>query len=105
MTRAKELLFLSGAEERTARGRSRSRRPSPFLAQIPGELFAEPLSREAAPPTLSPFPRGSRVRHPAFGRGVVKNFEGSGDDLILLVNFERGGQKKLLLKYARLEPA
>ncbi|MFQ6110966.1 MAG: ATP-dependent helicase, partial [Nitrospinota bacterium] len=105
MTRAKELLFLSGAEERSRAGRARRGRPSPFLAHIPQELFAEPFFPAALPPSLSPFPRGSRVRHPAFGLGVVKDFKGSGEDLILLVNFESGGQKKLLLKYARLEPA
>ncbi len=104
MTRAKELLFLSGAEERSTPGRARRGKPSPFIAQIPQELFAEPLSRDAVPPSLSPFPRGSRVRHPVFGLGVVKDFKGSGEELMLLVNFERGGQKKLLLKYARLEP-
>jgi len=48
---------------------------------------------------------GSRVRHPKFGYGTVLRCEGQGDDTRLTVSFSGGvGLKKLVAKYADLEP-
>jgi DNA helicase-2/ATP-dependent DNA helicase PcrA len=47
---------------------------------------------------------GSRVRHPKFGYGTVLRCEGSGDDTRLTVSFSGFGLKKLVAKYADLEP-
>jgi DNA helicase-2/ATP-dependent DNA helicase PcrA len=47
--------------------------------------------------------RGSRVRHPTLGQGVVLELEGSGDDAKYTIFFERAGKKKLIAKYASLE--
>jgi DNA helicase-2/ATP-dependent DNA helicase PcrA len=47
---------------------------------------------------------GSRVRHPKFGYGTVLRCEGSGDDTKLTVSFSGFGLKKLIAKYADLEP-
>jgi DNA helicase-2/ATP-dependent DNA helicase PcrA len=46
-----------------------------------------------------------RVRHQQFGVGTVLNVEEQGDDLKLTVRFNASGTKKLLARYARLEPA
>jgi DNA helicase-2/ATP-dependent DNA helicase PcrA len=48
---------------------------------------------------------GSRVRHATFGVGTVLSVEGQEDDVKLLVRFNTAGQKKLMAKFARLEPA
>jgi DNA helicase-2/ATP-dependent DNA helicase PcrA len=48
---------------------------------------------------------GMRVRHPQFGVGTVISVESYNDDEKITVRFLTVGQKKLLAKYARLEPA
>ncbi|WP_027716527.1 ATP-dependent helicase [Desulfuromonas sp. TF] len=48
---------------------------------------------------------GSRVRHIKFGIGTVRRLEGSGDNQKVTVYFSTVGPKKLLLKFAGLEPA
>ncbi len=48
---------------------------------------------------------GSRVRHGTFGVGTVKQLEGAGERQKVTVLFRSVGAKKLLLKFAGLEPA
>jgi DNA helicase-2/ATP-dependent DNA helicase PcrA len=48
---------------------------------------------------------GMRVRHKQFGVGTVLDVEDHGDDYKLTVRFAAVGTKKLLAKYAGLEPA
>lgn len=49
--------------------------------------------------------RGSRVRHPKYGAGTVIDCEGEGEDAKLTVSFPGYGRKKLIERYASLEPA
>jgi len=48
---------------------------------------------------------GMRVRHPQFGTGTVLGIEDHGDDVKLTVRFGSVGVKRLLGRYAKLEPA
>ena len=48
---------------------------------------------------------GMRVRHPAFGLGTIEHIEPLHGDVKLTVRFSGVGSKKLLARYARLEPA
>ncbi len=48
---------------------------------------------------------GMRVRHVKFGVGTVRRIEGHGDNQKVTIYFNRFGPKKLLLKFAGLEPA
>jgi DNA helicase-2/ATP-dependent DNA helicase PcrA len=48
---------------------------------------------------------GMRVRHKQFGVGTVVLVEDQGDDLKVTVRFASVGTKKLLARYAGLEPA
>jgi len=48
---------------------------------------------------------GMRVRHIKFGIGTVRRLEGRGENQKVIVYFERIGPKKLLLRFAGLEPA
>ncbi len=48
---------------------------------------------------------GSRVRHGSFGVGTIKRLEGAGEQQKVIVAFRSVGVKKLLLKFAGLEPA
>jgi DNA helicase-2/ATP-dependent DNA helicase PcrA len=47
--------------------------------------------------------KGSRVRHPKYGEGVVFQREGDGDDAKITVQFQQHGVKKLVEKFAQLE--
>jgi DNA helicase-2/ATP-dependent DNA helicase PcrA len=47
--------------------------------------------------------KGTRVRHPKYGDGVVFQREGDGDDAKITVQFTQHGVKKLVEKFAQLE--
>ena len=49
--------------------------------------------------------QGMRVRHAMFGVGTVIGIEDQGDDVKVTVRFNAAGVKKLLARYAKLEPA
>jgi DNA helicase-2/ATP-dependent DNA helicase PcrA len=48
---------------------------------------------------------GLQVRHAKFGVGKIRRIEGQGDNQKVIVYFKTAGAKKLLLKFAGLEPA
>jgi DNA helicase-2/ATP-dependent DNA helicase PcrA len=49
------------------------------------------------------FKAGDHVFHRAFGNGVVLTAEPMGNDIMLEINFEKAGKKKLMANFARLE--
>ena len=57
----------------------------------------------ASSPPRRPLKRGSRVRHPTLGPGVILEMEGDGDEARLTVFFEKSGKRKLVAKFANLE--
>lgn len=123
MTRAREKLYLLRSRARSLHGILVHNPPSPFILDIPGEFMAVSgdegahgkvgpyrgsLARRrpamAAPEAADgAFGRGAVVVHPKFGSGRVLSSEGEGNDLKLIVDFERHGQKKLLARYADLK--
>ena len=48
---------------------------------------------------------GMRVRHKQFGLGTVTDVEDQGDDIKVTVRFGGVGVKKLMARFAGLEPA
>ncbi|WP_431161910.1 ATP-dependent helicase [Flagellimonas beolgyonensis] len=60
-----------------------------------------PISSTSA--TDSDLEIGALVNHTRFGRGKVINIEGVGNDKKAEINFDQGGIKKLLLRFAKLE--
>ncbi|HET7292603.1 MAG TPA: UvrD-helicase domain-containing protein [Vicinamibacteria bacterium] len=134
MTRARERLVLTWAMSRGVFGQRRLQQRSRFLDEVPAELLEAsgshaPEAREAhwndgqrnmrrdrfEAPTpaaagvarlqVPSFPPGARVRHPLFGVGTVLRSEGSGDDLKLTVSFPAVGAKRLVARFAGLQPA
>jgi DNA helicase-2/ATP-dependent DNA helicase PcrA len=125
MTRARENLHLSFARSRQVFGQRRLAEPSRFLSEIPGEAllrsgsfarepFAPLGARRAAaiPAVAAPgvpggdeLRPGVRVRHPLFGVGTVLRREGEGAELKVTVSFAGAGAKKLVARFAGLEPA
>ncbi|MCB4790330.1 MAG: UvrD-helicase domain-containing protein [Elusimicrobia bacterium] len=116
MTRAKEDLYLSWAQERTVFGKTRWNMRSRFIDEA--KVFIEErasmpeikrnvssYSPEPAPTKANsgPFQLESRVKHEKFGLGRIIDKSGSGDDLKVVVLFDTGQWKKLVVKYANLE--
>ena len=48
---------------------------------------------------------GARVRHAKYGLGTILRREGDGEAAKVTINFQRHGLKKMILKYAKLQPA
>lgn len=133
MTRAKEELYLFAARTRTIFGQTRYEVRSRFINEIPADLISiegaeieslredfssdevyytnEESQAGAYPDEVFEvrsgpvFRVGSRVMHPSFGLGIVKQSSGFGEDAKVTVNFKNAGIKKLSLKYAALTPA
>jgi DNA helicase-2/ATP-dependent DNA helicase PcrA len=114
LTRAREQLYLSYAEQRRLHGMDNVAVPSRFLREIPAELIEElrprmqvarPIARMGRAPreSIDGVSLGRRVRHRKFGEGVVLNSEGSGAHARVQVNFESAGTKWLVMAYANLE--
>jgi DNA helicase-2/ATP-dependent DNA helicase PcrA len=49
------------------------------------------------------FVKGERVRHPQFGRGTIRELSGFGQDLKAVIEFDRAGRKKVVVRYANLQ--
>jgi DNA helicase-2/ATP-dependent DNA helicase PcrA len=116
ITRAQDMLVLSGAKRRKLYTSVQEQQPSRFLSDIPSEYYhciekrprADALTSSVVkmPVNLlntSPFATGARVRHPKWGVGVVRDSYGETDDIKVMVNFPSVGMKRLSLKFANLE--
>ncbi|HYA27162.1 MAG TPA: UvrD-helicase domain-containing protein [Thermodesulfovibrionales bacterium] len=115
MTRAKDVLWLSGASRRKLYAKFQEQEASRFLADIPKkccewiEKVRTPRISSAAKAatdsrkTVFPYVAGCRVRHPKWGIGVVRDCYGDGDEQKVMVNFPNIGIKKLVLRFANLE--
>lgn len=57
----------------------------------------------SSPEELIQLPLGTEVEHQRFGIGVVKALEGKGQDRKATIDFKGQGEKKLLLRFAKLK--
>ena len=131
MTRAQSRLVLTSASRRRVFGEYQATEPSRFLDELPTDLVeeVEPLSVRAhaartwqsrsgsrsgrhryqddatEDQSTTQVHPGMRVRHATFGVGTVESVEPLQDDVKLIVRFTAVGPKKLLARYAKLEPA
>ncbi len=122
ITRAKQTLYITHAEQRRLHGMDSFSQPSRFIAEIPTELVEEvrprvqvsrPIrsvsrSRGRSSASIAPGAEmgvrlGQRVHHGKFGDGVILNCEGQGAHARVEVNFENAGTKWLVLSYANLD--
>lgn len=90
------------APTRRAAKPSRQQKPS---TPIPRNLKKVDTSQtyEGNFESLTDVEVGERVKHQRFGLGVIKGLEGSGPNKKAVINFDNAGEKKLLLKFAKLE--
>ncbi len=113
MTRAKDILVLTGSRSRRMFEKVKEQKPSRFLQDIPRELFhmvektPRHIVRKEEPQMPSPIPApyvaGTRVKHPKWGVGIVRDCYGEGEESKVTVNFPAVGVKKLCVKFANLE--
>ncbi len=120
MTRAMQKLYITYAESRRLYGQDKYHTASRFIREIPAECVEEvrlkstisrPVHNRFSQATShasfenTGFQLGQRVLHRKFGEGIVLNYEGSGDNARVQVNFDEFGSKWLVLAYAKLTPA
>jgi DNA helicase-2/ATP-dependent DNA helicase PcrA len=113
MTRARDILSLTGARRRRLFSKIKEQKPSRFLLDLPRncctiiEKISQPVKtgvQEPAKPQIRAlYVVGSRVKHPTWGVGVVRDCHGEGDEAKVVVNFPNVGIKKLSIKFANLE--
>lgn len=116
MTRAMEKLYLTYAECRRLHGLEKLCRPSRFIYEIPNEAIeavrptpkiSRPKSawrNKQQPASTTGLHVGQRVQHQRFGKGVITNYEGSGEHTRIQVKFDKHGAKWLVASYAKLAP-
>jgi DNA helicase-2/ATP-dependent DNA helicase PcrA len=119
MTRAMSKLYLLHAESRRIYGQEKFHKASRFLRELPEDCVEEirMQSQVSRPKSVGKFSNtftletfantgfklGQQVAHAKFGEGVVLNYEGSGAQSRIQVNFEEVGSKWLVVEYANLQ--
>jgi DNA helicase-2/ATP-dependent DNA helicase PcrA len=117
MTRAKDILWLTGASKRRLYSKLQDQEPSRFLRDIPkgcchwiekitGDQIIKlvPVKKKVdLKHRFTLYTAGCRVKHPMWGIGIVRDCYGDGDDLKVMVNFPNIGVKRLAIKFANLE--
>ena len=118
ITRARKILFISYAKHRVMRGQFMRTIPSKFLYEIDAlQRFAAGDYQydtefaqshyddysQVSPSSKPQFVSGQVVRHKKFGMGRVKEFTDLGQSSIVVVRFNTGQTKSLMVAYANLE--
>jgi DNA helicase-2/ATP-dependent DNA helicase PcrA len=117
VTRAKDLLYLTGAMSRFQFGDSRILPESRFVKDIPPQCLevvstSYPVGVELPrwgrrgldlEMLASSFRLGDRVVHDKWGEGMVTDLSPRGEHPEITVNFESVGEKVMLLEYAPLK--
>ncbi len=115
LTRAKDVLWLTGTKKRRLYMKVQEQEPSRFLNEIPPQccqwIEKATIPQPVVAPVRKPFQLkeallymvGSRVKHPKWGVGVVRECYGDGDEQKVMVNFPDVGIKRLALRFANLQ--
>jgi DNA helicase-2/ATP-dependent DNA helicase PcrA len=117
MTRAKDILWITGASKRRLYAKVQDQEPSRFLKDILKNCCQwmetittypvtkhETVRKKVVPKhAFALYSAGSRVKHPTWGVGVVRDCYGDGDEQKIMVNFPSFGLKRIAIKFADLE--
>lgn len=120
ITRARDQLVLSYAEQRRLYGKEMYPMPSSFIGEIPAQFIEEIRPKTNYNSGMNSYAQksnfsfaqqdndsgitiGQRVLHQKFGEGFVLNYEGQGKSARVEVNFDDAGSKWLVLSYANLQ--
>ncbi len=113
LTRAMESVLLVTCFQRSRFGRTEFASPSLFLTEIPAELTATVDETSGHDDGIEPeieyemdesfqVSKGARVNHSTFGAGTVSRISGRGPNAKVMIDFDSGDTRKLVLKYAGL---
>ncbi|MCK5472859.1 MAG: ATP-binding domain-containing protein, partial [Planctomycetes bacterium] len=109
ITRAKEGLYISYSRYRTIHGQMLRAVPSQFLYELGSDFIktnSNAMQQQSEPSyTIDEIPEfftGQAVKHEKFGYGRIKEFVDMGQSSIVVVRFNTGQTKKLMVKYANL---
>ena len=108
ITRAKTGLHISYARYRTVRGQTLRSIPSQFIFELGREISEQTEEDESYDDhdhisQMTPqFKTNQLVKHNSFGLGRVKEFIEMGENSIVVVQFNSGQTKSLMVKYANL---
>jgi DNA helicase-2/ATP-dependent DNA helicase PcrA len=117
MTRAKDILWLTGASKRRLYAKLQDQEPSRFLRDIPRDccqwiekitghqtIKLMPVKKGVkAKDAFSLYTAGCRVKHPSWGVGIVRDCYGDGEDIKVMVNFPNFGVKRLAVRFESSE--
>ncbi len=115
MTRAKSVLWLTGSKKRRLYTKVQEQEPSRFLDDVPPQCcnfiekavipqpVAMPVKKSIQLKKALEYVVGSRVKHPKWGIGVVRECYGDAEGQKVMVNFPEVGIKRLALRFANLE--
>jgi DNA helicase-2/ATP-dependent DNA helicase PcrA len=108
ITRAKTNLHISYSRYRTVRGQMLRTIPSQFIFELGREISEQAQEDESfdddehISQTMPLFKTTQLVRHESFGLGRVKEFIEMGENSVVVVQFNSGQTKSLMVKYANL---
>jgi ATP-dependent exoDNAse (exonuclease V) beta subunit len=133
ITRAKNQLYLTGAQSRTLYGQTTHQNESRFLGEIPAEykvedgmskadIFGATVTKiqpavnrakteifrgfsnaSSAPAAEINFAPGERIRHKKFGEGTIRAVQKFEKDAMVEILFDSGETKRLMAAFAKLE--
>ena len=121
ITRAKENVILTYAKSRFLHGQPMNCTPSRFIKNIdtnylrlPGDLAFERIVSQPKPEEKSAsvtatyqhignLSVGNIVLHERFGKGIIRELTGEGDNAGATIDFDSFGKKQMLLKFAKLK--
>lgn len=111
MTRAKEQLFITHAQQRSLWGRAEPAVASQFLKELPAELIGgrkNSQTRNRVSNTISDVESsnwqvGERLIHGSFGEGKITHILGSGRKITLAIQFPSIGTKIIDPRVTKLE--
>jgi DNA helicase-2/ATP-dependent DNA helicase PcrA len=109
MTRAKTGLYMSFSRYRTVRGQMLRTIPSRFLLEVGREITGQTEDNELNDydgqyykQSESQYLPGQLVRHKSFGLGRIRKFVDMGKNSVVVVRFNTGQTKSLMVQYANL---
>ncbi|WP_289044160.1 UvrD-helicase domain-containing protein [uncultured Olleya sp.] len=100
-----KIRFKKAVQPKLQKKVAKKKEPVNFEISAPKKLkkASEVIPHEDANSFGGELAEGNRVKHLKFGRGEVLKIEGKGSDVKAEIDFEFGGKKKLLLRFAKLQ--
>jgi len=108
ITRAKSGLYISCARYRTVRGQMLRTIPSRFLLELGRDINEQSEGNRYYDDnnhcyeSESDYKPGQLVRHKTFGLGRIKDYIDMGENSVVVVKFNTGQTKSLMVQYANL---